>query len=419
MDFTLVENHDDHFNEMEMGNLCDSKNKLSLTKLDDVVNPNTWCYHSIAGRNIVRISTAAILSTAGAWLAGLLPTNEMIGVGGGICGIGNGASTWLGWESKIVHLIHSRMRADFPKIVKKTSQMSERIFSLVDTINAFENNKEAISLPDHFQEVEAISIQEKQQALPWICSTRNRRNCIRLFVAGGFSGAGGYWGGFDTSVTGVISGGILGGIGNALSTWLAYEQEHDEITKKRALDQLPKLVEMTEALEGRLETVVNFINILRPQLIVNHQSSFSPQSFLKEMDEEDAWICMETRERRNFVYVNVAGWMSAGGGWVSGYYPQPAGIVIGGTMGAVANAISTWLAWEKKHDKEIEKIAIHDFPQLVLKITEIYHLVSALESYVAVLAKESDKMSEDKEAYPSEELLLSADNVPVVIEEDG
>jgi hypothetical protein len=365
--------------------------KIELIELNSpeiVQNSSIWCFNSRFKRNICRVSLAGALSSAGACLGGFLPTACGI-IGGSILGgVGNGASTWLAWEKKSEHLIRARIRRDFPALVLKVSLLNERLLLLAKRIGPIY----AVSLKDEAQAFvidKPVAAQEQNQ--PWYWRTRNRRNGIRLFVAGALSGAGGWLGGFVTSATGIVAGGVLGGIGNAVSTWLAFEQTNDKITRKSALEFLPKLVQITEESETRLTNLIERIGCI----------DFAPiaplQSVLERTDrdvEGPACCMVATREWRNFIYVNAAGWLSAAGGLLGGFFSNTAGTLIGGAVGATANSISTWLAWEKEGEREIERVVLQDFPKLALKIVEISKQIRIVDlDYRA--NKQNDKVLEN------------------------
>lgn len=120
----------------------------------------------------------------------------------------------------------------------------------------------------------------------------------------------------------------------------------------------------------------------------------SDEPALEPISSEDIPIdgcCIKPRYLRNFAYVNIAGWMSPAGGLVGGYWPHPAGIIIGGSLSSVANAISTWLAWEKLYDNEMEKTVVKRFPKLGLKVNEISHKLTSLTDLTKICLA-SEKM---------------------------
>lgn len=374
---------------IEMRNL----ESISLTKLEETENPSPWCYGSRTAKNITRVAFAGTLSAIGTWIPGFLPTTGAIVTGGMISGIANSASTCLAWENKTTRLIEARMITDFPKVVEKLNDLNERINCLIQAINLFNDDKEKQILIKIFETTASdVSPETEKDERPFIWQLRTGRNIARVCIAGSFSGAGSWLSGFESSIGGIIGGGVLSGVGNAFSTWFAYEKTNEAIIEKRALKDLPKLLEVAEETEKKLLDLIERIKTLNPDILMNYHPSLTPSSVLEEVEEEIGVCCIgDEREERNFWYVNVAGWMSAGGGWLAGFYPKNTGIAIGGAMGATANMISTWLAWERVNEEQVEKTVMNDFPKVVLKMIEISSKVLCVNTYLDLLEKENIK----------------------------
>ena len=363
--------------------------RVSITEFEETIDPTSWCCGQRLGRNFVRVSSAGILSTAGALITGFFPVGLPVFAGGAVSGIGNGASTWLAWEKKETRLLEARMMTDLPKVTTKIESISLRVNSILDTVQLILKEKDLNILAEDLEEVvHESSILDDDNKLPFFWNTKHRRNFIRLCIAGSFSAAGGWLGGFVPKTGGIIAGGILSGIGNAISTWLAYEQTNDAVIEKRALEEFPKLVEIAQKTEEKLLSIIERIKALKPAFLIDYKPIIATQVVATE--EEECGRCVwGLREERNFWYINLAGWMSASGGWVAGLYPTIAGILIGGALGASANSLSTWLAFEKINDEEIERIATEDFPKIALNIIDLHQRVMGLEAYVALLEKQS------------------------------
>ncbi len=308
-------------------------------------------------RNLARVTLAGGLSFAGGCVSGFVPSIAGITAGGIISGVGNGVSTWLAWEKKKDHLLESRIITDFPKLAKKVTDLN----SLIDRVN--------VTYSDTINE--PLQIPLSKPSHPWFWATKDRRNFVRVFVAGALSAAGGWLGGFAPTTEGIILGSFLGGIGNAVSTWLAFEQVNDDLIETSAKELLPKLQQIVKDSEAQLTILMDRVKALGITLLPPiEQATEDPTSLPPQ--------CLKTRNQRNFVYVNTAGWLSAAGGWISGFVPDTSGILVGGAVGAAANSISTWLAWEKETDKEIERTVLHDFPKVILKIAMLTQRIQTL-----------------------------------------
>lgn len=329
-------------------------------------------------RNIMRVSLAAGLSAIGGVLAGFVPTTGGIFAGGAIGGIGNGVSTWLAWEKADQYFLEARLIEDFPKVMERTTAIDQYL----DDIIARMQKLYSVGLPVDTTEP---SIETKDDDDAALCSIgRKQRNCVRLMTAGGLSAAGGWLGGFAPNPAGIIGGAVLGGIGNGVSTWLAFEQANDKEIQQKALKDLPKVFKQLHASSTALIDLVECIRLLDPECLMFEEAELKP---VNSEDTPSDECCLKSRYLRNFAYVNIAGWMSAAGGWVGGYWPHPGGIIIGGTLSSAANAISTWLAWEKPNDVEMEKTAIKRFPELVLKVNAISHKLNHLTNICSGIEK--------------------------------
>jgi hypothetical protein len=351
---------------------------------DDLrLNANWGCIERTE-RNIMRVSLAAGLSTAGAMIAGFVPTIGGIFAGGALGGIGNGASTWLAWEKSEQHFIEARLISDFPKVLERSRVINQYLDEVIGKM------QKIYSVTATVNESMELSFDPLDEDINYLCCSlsRNQRNFFRLCTAGGLSAAGGWLGGLLPTPGGIIGGAILGGLGNGVSTWLAYEQTHDAEIYSRALKDLPHLFQQ---LNNSASTLLDLVESIKLQ---NLKCLMAEEPELSLINSDDiSECCISLRYLRNFSYVNIAGWMSAIGGWVGGYWPHPAGIIIGGSLQSAANAISTWLAWEKANDKEMGKTAVEHFPELVLKVNEISKKLITLSALTRTCLKLEDRVS--------------------------
>jgi hypothetical protein len=344
-----------------------------LTKADDeglAERPQSWwCFRTRHRRNVCRVVLAGGLSAAGGWLASFAPTHAGIINGGILGGVGNAASTWLAWEKKNQLVLEKRIINDFRTLAQRIHLIDTHLSHLVAHVdkifplfeNAVQTIKPTIQLP------------------PAQSKHRMRDNIKNVLIAGGLSTAGGLVAGLITSDneaivnTAILAGGVLGGVGNAVSTWLAYEQIDDKLIKTRGMEDLPKLIQIVEQKEEELINLikeVSTISIYTPPIL----QSIERPPFLANSEEEilASNACLTaTRGRRNAIYINTAGWLSAGGGWLASYVPTVPGIVLGSTLSGFANSVSTWLAWENINDEEVERTVKKDFPKVEAKINEI------------------------------------------------
>ncbi|MBA2727966.1 MAG: hypothetical protein H0U49_07325 [Parachlamydiaceae bacterium] len=393
MNVISIENNNTQAHHDEFYEIASLKttNKICLTELEDTYDNTGWCGGSRLGRNILRVATAAILSACGTWYAGFAPTPRGIIFGGLLSGTGNGVSTWISWETKKKHFMEVRMMTDFPKVVAKVETLNERTLCLNEAMNIAENAIEFNNTKANLERTEQEScIKRVQDSISCFFHHRYLPNFMRLLAAGGFSGAGGWLGGFVTSPGGIVGGGILSGIGNALSTSLAYEHTDDAEIRKRAFKELPKLLIDVEESEAKLLAVIERIITLQPNLLIKFKEHSSLPVLKKDCYEDTDRFFWE-KSFRNVCYVNIAGWMSFGGGLISGFYSKTPGIILGGAVSAFANAISTRLAWEKKNDQKVERIAMEDFPIVVKKVADIFQKITSLETFVDRLEKENEQ----------------------------
>ncbi len=339
---------------------------IVLTKEDDDdemrLNANWGCIERLE-RNALRVSLAGGLSVIGGVVAGFSPTFGGILAGGAIGGIGNGASTWLAWENPDQYFIEARLVEDFPKLLERSQVINQYLDQVIDKMQNIYSV--TINLP------EVPPTEDPEEDTSFCTFNRHHRNCIRLCTAGSLSAAGGWLGGFVPTTAGIIGGAVLGGIGNGVSTLLAYEQTN-EAKIQRAVEAIPRLLKELNECGTKLNDLVEEIKALNLECLLF--DDLRPQ----ETEVEEGFNC--GRYMRNFAYVNLAGWMSAAGGWMGGYWPTPAGIVIGGGLASAANAISTWLAWEKPNDKEVEKAAVKGLPELIFNINQISQKLIALST---------------------------------------
>lgn len=324
-----------------------------LTDFDEI-SKATWCLDSRKGRNFTRIAIAGTLSLGGTLLASYYTTPEGIIAGSLIAGVGNSASTYLAWEKKWRNLIEARLITDLPKILFKVTALEKEMGELISCI-------ESISSKIFIDEdlLDLTHVEHPGEDITSKCA-RMGRNALRLSMAGGLSAAGSYLAGFKPNNPGIIIGGIVNGGGNAVSTWLAYELENDKLIEETALEKLPVLVHHVQETEQKLLDVIKKIKI--NAVLISEELTDS-----KMYDIPECW----SRNHRNFMALNVAGWLSTAGGLVSGFSPTTPGILIGGAVGGVANSISTRLAWEGVHDKQMEYVVLKVVPKLELRIDRL------------------------------------------------
>jgi|GEM_PF-3061384 len=381
----IYQNNDTH---IVFANLEPTK-KILLTDYDDAKSSTTWCCNSKLGRNCVRVFITGIFSFAGPIFAGLVPRTGPLVVGGLLSGIGNGLSALFSREKEMSYLIKKRLINDFPKVVTKLTHLNERTTSLFKILKLPLNSHETnILIEDLEHIVHESSILEKQEKLFFVWRTINRRNAIRLLAAGILPAVGGLLGGFLPTVGGVIGGGILCGIGNGLSTALTYELNHEALIKRRAVKELPKLLKIIQQKEEELVALIQRINDLKPDLLINYMPNISPPIFLDGDEDESICALYGMRSLRNLTGVNVSCWLSTGGLWVSTFYSKIPGVIVGSSMGAFANMISTWFSWEDIVDRKIEKVGKDNFQKMALKVMEVSYHISSLKTYIEKLEGE-------------------------------
>lgn len=353
--------------------------EIELTQLDSeriAQNSSIWCLNSRNKRNFARVTLASSLTTAGSWLTGFVPNIWGLIGGGILSGVGNGASTWLDWETKTQSLIRARSIDDFSKVKSKVHSIEKRVSCLMQHFQMISPN-EVTELAKQEEE------SEDESRKNCLCPIRNRRNFIRVFVAGALSGAGGALSGFNTTLVGILVGGILAGIGNGVSTWVTFENPNDSSIKKRMLNELPNLVQLIQENEEKLFQLMVKVNSVSQVSSFNNEIA-QDRSFVENEADESSFWAIRTRCRRNFIYVNTAGWISATGDWLRGFFPNIQGILIGSALGAVANSMSAWLRWEKKDDRHIEQVAVREFPVLASKIARLSRQITFLQTTVPV-----------------------------------
>lgn len=327
------------------------------------------CLDSRIRDNLLRVFAAGGLSFAGAVVAGLVPTTWGIIGGAALSGIGNGASTYLAWEKENKKLIEARYVRDLPALFASVDATEQKFARLVERV------QEIVIEVD--SEPASTTLGEERPEHSACFRYRAQRNLIRILTAGGLSAVGGWLGGFVTSATGVTFGGILGGIGNGLSTWLAFEKKNEEAIREHALNTLPQLFEIAEEAELKLVSLIERIKEIHPEIILD----FSDIEGAQNAVERDPHAFAK-RIVKNTTYVNIAGWLSAVGGLIAGFAPNTAGILVGGITGGAANSISTWLAWEGPNDQEIERTEAEVFQALVLKIVRLAAKIQTLQEIV-------------------------------------
>lgn len=358
---------------------------IKLTELDvNAIPPDATfcCLDTRIKRNICRVLFAGTLSAVGAGLIGFLPTIEGIVCGGFLSGVGNAVSTWLAWERKRDYFIEQRITCDYPLLEAKVHLIDESLYALANQLKSIYS--ESIENFPHDEDNPLPSVLENK-ALPWLWKTRNRRNFIRLFLAGAIPAAAACIGGFVPTTAGIIANGVLSGLGNSLSTWQAYEKSSEKNLRKSAIELLPKLVAIAEKEEQNLAALIQRVNTLFPEII--QRLEVPDKKNCRTNLAKKSCCLIKTRQRRNMLYVNSAGWLSGAGGWIGGFVPDTPGILVGSALGGIANTLSTWLSWEKAHDGQVENILKNEFPKLTAKILAISKRTHFL---FALLQKHSD-----------------------------
>lgn len=345
--------------------------KFELIQLEDpeiVPSYKIPCLNSRLIRNLTRVGIAGGLSAAGGWVSGFIRTSGGILGGAILSGVGNGASAYFSWEKKRDRLIETRITEDFPLIAEKVELLSSQMAHL----NGF---LETSDLSEEMREKEEAPLFVPERKM-WCGATREQRNIIRLFAAGALSAAGSWYSGFDSSNTAIFVGGTLCGLGNALSTWMAFEKVHSETIRQSALTSLPHLADQVDREEKQLIECIERVQKIFPEYVLTQREN-NPLRLSRKTPEISSW--MSERNRWNFFYVNVAGWLSGLGSLVAGVFPTTPGILIGGTMGGAANSISAWFDWEKPKDKEVERLVLEEFPKTVSQITKLSQQIQQLE----------------------------------------
>jgi hypothetical protein len=354
--------------------------KESLSEIhleDELILEKTpkWCCGSRHGRNAFRVIATAIASTAGALLKSFLPNVGGIIGGGIVSGVANGASTWLSWESKSEFLLEARMMTDLTKVLNKVDSINEQLTVLCDKIQEFSSSKIFISESNHVK-------YNDDEGCFWLWRTRHRRNIIRLTVSGGVAAAGGLIGGFWKDTGGIITGAIVGGIGNGLSTLFSYEKTNSYQIRKIAFTELPQILKTAEALEKELIQLVRKIDLLKPSLFYLTESKSIECVPLLLEENANQCCAINPRNTRNFIYVNVTGWLSGAGAWISGFEPNVGGIIGGSLIVGVANSLSAGFTWEKESDELIERRCAENFSVLVTKVMELQQKVNLLSTFI-------------------------------------
>lgn len=330
------------------------------------------CLDSRIRDNLFRVFAAGGLSFAGAVLAGLVPTTWGIIGGAALSGIGNGASTYLAWEKDNKKLIEARYLRDLPALMTSVDATEQKLARLIERVQAVQE-----VIIEAEGERASTALGEERPVHSACFRYRAQRNLIRILTAGGLSAVGGWLGGFVTSATGVTFGGILGGIGNGLSTWLAFEKKNEEAIREHALNTLPQLFAIAEEADLKLVALIERIKEIHPEIIMDFSDIEGPQNEIEQDPHAFA-----KRIAKNTTYVNIAGWLSAVGGLIAGFAPNTAGILVGGVTGGAANSISTWLAWEGPNDKAVERTEVEVFQASVLKIVSLAAKIQTLQEIV-------------------------------------
>lgn len=355
--------------------------KIKLTQLDSpeiTQHYSFWCFNSRNKRNCWRVTVAGTLSAIGAWVNGLYPTLAGILGGGIVSGTANGISAAFSRETQEYELIKSRILIDLPKVASKIEILNRNILTVTEQITTEQEDQSEFIIEANAKNFSA-SI---EKPLPFYWSTRNIRNLLRIITAGGLSAAGGWLGGFHPSIPGVLIGGVIGGIGNALGTIFIFEKPNDELTRKIALERLSKILESLEKDEENLIILIEKIKQLNQKIKINFSNFDEENSSFESFYDEPSCGPIGKRVIRNFTYVSIAGLLSAAGGWITGFSSETYGILIGGAFSGVANSISTWFILEEAIDKKIEEIVLNNFPRIVLKVDLIANKILKLQEYL-------------------------------------
>lgn len=219
--------------------------------------------------------------------------------------------------------------------------------------------------------------------------SRTVQNLGRVAVAGAFSLAGGLVAGLVPKVVNIVAGSALAGIGNGLSTWLAWKRKKAPLFEERIVTDFPLLKEQV----GVLETKVTQIwKAAFPEEPIPTETK-TPFKLASPIPENLPWY-WRTRHRRNFWRLFIAGSLSGAGGCIAGLDPTVAKIILGSIVGGGANAISTWLAYEQKYELLIKSRASVDLPKIMEAIKEAEEkLLACIEKIVKF---QSDfKLNED------------------------
>lgn len=346
--------------------------KVALTQLKEVV-PSSLLYgcslQSTIVPNLLRLTFAGGLSEAGALWAGFRPNPIEIAMGSTVSGLGNAASTFYMWEKKSSHLSEARMMTDLPKVDARISALNANVTRLKECIQEIYSS---IHPPTDPPKVEHKLSEVPPPFTNILINEPWKRNVYRLTTAGVFSVAGGLMGGFYPTIPGIVVGATLAAIGNMFSTYLAYEHDNEQKIKFTTEKLMPELVEILYQEELELYNLVKRIEELQPGLLVQYKPAKDGEveSILPEHKPE---ACCEVGGTKwsNGISVNIAGWMSGIGAAIAGFDPTPIGITTGSVIAAAANVLSTYLPWQNKNDREVERRVEEDFPILLQKINEI------------------------------------------------
>lgn len=233
-------------------NIATNKEDLNaVNELLTVEPKNMPCFwNGRMRRNFIRLFVAGGLSAVGGWIGGFYPTVAGTTVGGILGGIGNGLSTWLAFEKKNQRITEEDALQILPRLIEI---MDENEKSLIGIINRIKDVRPEILMD--FNQASAEEVEDDAEETSSCCSSRCGRNVTYVNIAGWLSGAGGAVAGFFPNAAGIISGGIMGGAANSISTWLAWENPNDREIDRRVLEDFPNLVTKVAVIYSKIHTL--------------------------------------------------------------------------------------------------------------------------------------------------------------------
>ena len=214
--------------------------------------------------------------------------------------------------------------------------------------------------------------------------TRMRRNIIRVTFAGALSTLGAIIAGFFPSLTGILVGGFIAGVGNGVSTWLDWEKSRGHVIRARLVHDFDRAVEAVAALSMQIIIVATALASQQASAqpagapssyqsaecssVVDGDSEPIVPAFVDTPIDPRVHCGVSRRYRVNFVHCFIAGILSAAGGWLAGFEAVAWGIVVGAVLSGVGNSVSTALFLEEPNDQRVQLRALQDVPDLIHKI---------------------------------------------------